>query len=724
MQLITFGKVKLEGLGFSRPKPLLLLAYLTLEGPQTRDNLAELFWSDKKAKSNLSVVLSQFKKEGAGEVISSQPGIDPLPSLVRSDAQVFLELLAEQKLQAALELYKAPFLHDLGKPLDDLEVSSELLDWVLLKREWFAQQAQVAMLRLAESSLGEDRIETARALAEWAYQLSEAPELEPVNLARLQRLLSKTGSDLNKNLERSLKAGIDDLTPKQRSVFLALSVQPQPNLSIIRNALEFTLTELAQAQETLLMAGLIDMNARVLTPELASSWLETHPSERSPLVIAMARATPPEDAFLLYHRIYHDTQGFGGLGDMAKARTAYCNQAQMHLTQLEFAKVIALLEEVRSAERVTGIDPEPESTFLYAYALERSGRFKEALEVVQNLAILHFTSKLMALKSGLLWRAGKTAEAQLTAEAVLNNGSGDLWAKATAYNTIGWVSSSGGNFSDAISSFKKAAGFYEAVGDQHRWIGALNNQAIDLCKMADNLQRLNEPKELVESILLESENTYKTALEGLAKLEIGNLPLEGRILFNLGKISETRENWIQAEHYYQQAELVVEHAGMTDLFARLKLNLGIVYHRTGRVIEAEAYYREAVKKASIAGELAVQALAMSNIGHLKNDLDQIELSFELLEQVGDVDSLRTSLDSYRNMLKTQLEHALKQQDLKRTHQILERLKKLHQRLEHEELALRVETAIEQIRAKSPMSLLFDLQELFRDLDFEQLPQIA
>jgi DNA-binding SARP family transcriptional activator len=724
VQLITFGKVKLKGLGFSRPKPLLLLAYLTLEGAQTRDALAELFWSDRKAKSNLSVVLSQFKKEGAGNVISSQPGIDPLPSLIRCDAQAFLELLAADNLQAALELYKAPFLHDLGKPLDDLEVSSELRDWVFLKREWFAQQAQVAMLALAESNLAEDRIQTARALAERAYQLPEAPELEPINLARLQRLLSKTNSDLNKNLERSLKAGIHDLSPKQRSVFLALSLQSQPNLSIIRNALEFTLNELAEAQETLLMAGLIDLNARVLTPELASSWLENHPSERSPLVIAMARATPPEDAFLLYNRIYRDTQGFGGLGDMAKARTAYCHQAQNLMNQLEFAKVIGLLEEVRSAERVTGIDPEPESTFLYAYALERSGRFKEALEVVQNLAILHLTSKLMALKSGLLWRAGKTAEAQLTAESVLNNGSGDLWAKATAYNTIGCVSSSGAEYSEAISSFKKAAGFYEAVSDQHRWIGALNNQATNLGMMADHMRRLDEPEVTVESVLIESEVAYKTALEGLSKLEIGNLPLEGRILFNLGRISETRKDWVQAEHYYLQAEAVVENAGLTDLSARLKINLGRVYQHENRVVESEQAYREAVQKASIAGELSIQALAMTQLGYLRNDLDQIELALELFEQVGDLDWLRKTLVDYKDILKVHLEQALGQHDLKRTHRILERVKKLHQRLEHDELASRVETAIEQIRAKSPTSLELNLSDLFEDLDFGQLTQIA
>jgi tetratricopeptide (TPR) repeat protein len=330
----------------------------------------------------------------------------------------------------------------------------------------------------------------------------------------------------------------------------------------------------------------------------------------------------------------------------------------------------------------------------------------------------------MALKSGLLWRAGKIAEAQLVAESVLNNGSGDLWAKATAYNTIGWVSSSNGEFSDAISSFKKAAGFFEAVGDQHRWIGALNNQATDLGKMADHMQRLSEPADMVESILLESEIAYKTALDGLAKLEIGNLPLEGRILFNLGRISESRKDWVQAEHYYKQAETLVDNAGLTDLSARLKINLGIVYQSTERLIEAEKSYREAISKASMAGELALQALAMNYLGYFKNDLDQFELSLELSEQVGDVDLLRKTLVEYKNILKVHLEQALEQHDVKRTHQVLERLKKLHQRLEHQELASRVETAIEQIRAKSPTSLELNLPDLFEDLDFGQLTQIA
>jgi hypothetical protein len=43
MKLLMLGKLKLEPSTFTRPKPLLLLAYLSLEGPRSRRDLAGLF---------------------------------------------------------------------------------------------------------------------------------------------------------------------------------------------------------------------------------------------------------------------------------------------------------------------------------------------------------------------------------------------------------------------------------------------------------------------------------------------------------------------------------------------------------------------------------------------------------------------------------------------------------------------------------------------------------
>ena len=44
MQLVTLGSLAWPGVSLTRPKPLLLLAYLALEEPQSRRDLAHLFW--------------------------------------------------------------------------------------------------------------------------------------------------------------------------------------------------------------------------------------------------------------------------------------------------------------------------------------------------------------------------------------------------------------------------------------------------------------------------------------------------------------------------------------------------------------------------------------------------------------------------------------------------------------------------------------------------------
>jgi hypothetical protein len=52
MRLQTLGALQLEGGQLRRPKPLLLLAYLALEGRQARGHLAELFWPEATDRRN------------------------------------------------------------------------------------------------------------------------------------------------------------------------------------------------------------------------------------------------------------------------------------------------------------------------------------------------------------------------------------------------------------------------------------------------------------------------------------------------------------------------------------------------------------------------------------------------------------------------------------------------------------------------------------------------
>lgn len=652
VQLVTFGKVRLADSGFSRPKPLLLLAYVTLEGPQERRRLAELFWNDggSKALSNLSVVLAQFKKEGAAEVFPDKPGANPLPSQVGCDAMEFREALEARDLQRAIGLYRGPFLHDLGKPLESLEVSGEILDWVLEKRELLAQKAQSAMLERAEELLSQQRAKEARALAERAYTLSEAPEMEPALLARLQRLLAQTGSDLSTRVGSAAKAGLDDLPQTARKVFLALALQDQPNLAIVRSALEIPLSELTQAHETLILAGLIDANNRVLAEGTAQSWLEAHPGERLPLLLALARATPPEGAFGFYRQILEHTQGFGGVGDFPRARAAFTARAKTLADGLKFAEVAALLEQLRKVERVLEADPDPESRFLEAYALERLGRFKDALELLQALPEKFHTPNLTALASVLLWRRGMPQEARETAEGVLQSGVNWLWAKATANNTLGYLAGSAGDFLEAASHFKKAAALFQAAGAKDRWVGSLNNYAIELDKIAKEAEKKGAGSLTLESARAEAEQAYRQALEALD--QAGENPLlRSRILLNLGILWERRKDWAKAEAKYLEAVPFAETAGALEIIARLHLNLGYAYSAQHDFARARVRFKRAMDFASKAGELLTQGVAMAHLADLDDDPDVLEVALSLMEQSGHLEEVRDFLVNYEGVLK-------------------------------------------------------------------------
>lgn len=720
MQLVVFGRVRLEGSGFSRPKPLLLLAYLTLEGPQSRRELARLFWQDPRATGNLSVMLSQFRKEGAATALPGQAGLDPLPSLLSCDALTFTARLEQGDLAAALGLYGGAFLHDLGKPLTELDVSDVLLDWVTLRREGYALAAQTAMLTLAEQALDTRDIPAARRWAERAWRLPHAPEPEPARTAQFQRLLSRTSSAHAGSLQRQAAASLSELAARDRSVFLALSLQDPPNLAVVRAALSLSLPDLAAAQDTLYLAGLIQEDARVLAPELAAHWLRTHPGERLPLLLDLARATPPEDAFALYRRVYAQTQGFGGLGDLPRARAAYVAQARARMTELAFRDVTTLMEEVRLAEQVMQATPDPEVAFLYAYALERTERYREALVALQALPQGQRDPNAQALLAALLWRAGKPAQAQALALRVLDSGVDWWWAQATAHAALGYVASSGGDYAGAASRFRKAAQCYDVAGDRHRLAGVQNNEAVELSKMADHAGRSGEDPEVHAALLGRAEAAYGQALAGLQALGSPNRSLEGRILLNLGRISESRRDWSAARERYAQAQAVIEPLDMPGLAARLCLNLGVVHRQLGLRPQADALFRETMQRAQAAGEPQLQALAMNHLAVLNSDLDQIEVSLELLLQSGGLDLARAATVDYRDLLQGDVQSAVRTGDTERACRTLERLRGLHLRLGHEAQAHRVAAAIRTIREIAPAPIPFDLSDLFQQLAFSEV----
>jgi tetratricopeptide (TPR) repeat protein len=699
MQLITFGKVHLVSCDFSRPKPLLLLSYITLEGPQERRRLADLFWLDTSNSANevqkklgkLSVVLAQFKKEGVA-AFPEKAGLDPLPSLVTCDALEFLNAIENNHLEDAIKLYQAPFLHDLDKSLAGLEVSAEILDWVLEKREWFAEKARAAMLQLAEEAYTTGDLKSATQLAERAYGVAEAPELEPAQLSRLQYLLGNTKSSVTKQIEKTVKASLDEISPTARDVFLALSLQSTPHLAAIREALKLSIDVLSQAREELLFSGLVDAQSQIIAKDMAHDWLMRHPAERVPLLMKVVRATPPEEAFELYRSIYQETKGFGGIGDVQKAHKAYYLKAKALMDAREFSSVVEALAELREVERLYEVETDLQCCFLEAYGLERMGRFKEAFERVQSLPDNLHNPNIIALTSVLLWRSGKSAEAKCAAETALKSGLEWMWAKATANNTLGYVTYSNEELLESASFFKKAASMFQTAGENDRWVGCLNNYANALDMTTVFAERQGKDKATIDHMRQNAEAAYQAALEALDQVGENNAQ-RARILLNLGTVWESAKDWQKAEKYYLEALTFVVKVSDLEINARLHLNMGTVYSMMQQLKKAKENYSKAIHLAAEAGEYAIQGLAAANVAKMEQDPDSLESALELLEQSGQQEQYPFFEDDYETILKMRLEESLAANDLRKAHHLLLKLRALYQKQHHENKVGKIKDAL-------------------------------
>jgi predicted ATPase len=189
MYLRTLGGLSLEGSSFQRPKPLLLLAYLALEGPKPRRYLAELFFMDAADQMNsLSRALSYLRQD-VPEVIEADN--KKVWATVKCDAAELLSLTDSKQFEKCLELYEGGFAEDY-----DLELNEELEEWLYGTREILAAKARNAFLVLGETEASKGNFSQAALVAEKAYKLREAVELEPDDFARLYNLLYAGNSPL------------------------------------------------------------------------------------------------------------------------------------------------------------------------------------------------------------------------------------------------------------------------------------------------------------------------------------------------------------------------------------------------------------------------------------------------------------------------------------------------------------------------------------------------
>ncbi|MPY66369.1 hypothetical protein F8S09_06600 [Deinococcus sp. SDU3-2] len=252
MRLKTFGGPALEGTTFSRPKSLLLLAYLAAEGGGSRAHLRELFWPDvSDPAGNLRFALSQIRAAWP-EAIREEGG--QLHLGIPSDVSELLHAFRSAPEQVPM-LYQGAFLEGLR-----LDWSAELEDWGLTMREHLAGQVRTHLIRQAAERHGQGKSDEVSALLRQAWRLPGARPLDAEELQALYALAALTGDELAGPLRQEARELEVPLEVTSRPA--ALAPVPSPP-----GALPLPPTSFVGRQEELreLHALLDDPDTRLLT---------------------------------------------------------------------------------------------------------------------------------------------------------------------------------------------------------------------------------------------------------------------------------------------------------------------------------------------------------------------------------------------------------------------------------------------------------------------------
>lgn len=178
-RVLTLGTLRVPERRLTRPKPLLLLAYLALEGPTDRHRLAGLFFPDAAdARDALSTTLARLH----GLVDRGSTDDPRVSATVSTDSQEFLEAACLHDATGALALYKGPFAQGF-----DTAVGPEVEEWVLATRELLASVARDLYLRAGSAAADNADRHAAWRFAQSAVRLTETHTLDPAGTATLLR---------------------------------------------------------------------------------------------------------------------------------------------------------------------------------------------------------------------------------------------------------------------------------------------------------------------------------------------------------------------------------------------------------------------------------------------------------------------------------------------------------------------------------------------------------
>jgi hypothetical protein len=195
--LRTLGALHLDGSRITRPKPLLLLAFLAHEGPTDRERLARLFFAEsREPRDALSTTLRRL--EGFVDPVDSDRRVR---ARVSTDALEFQRLAVSSRPRVALERYRGAFVQT-----PPVTCGIEIEEWIVSTREHLGSIARDLHLEVARTELRRNRTAEAWQHAKSSILLTETFALEPEPTAWVVQRLDAAGLPVPLGWWRTLAA--------------------------------------------------------------------------------------------------------------------------------------------------------------------------------------------------------------------------------------------------------------------------------------------------------------------------------------------------------------------------------------------------------------------------------------------------------------------------------------------------------------------------------------
>jgi tetratricopeptide (TPR) repeat protein len=530
-----------------------------------------------------------------------------------------------------------------------LELHEQTEDNLRADRPLVDEKARVAFLEERLLSRLEDPYRTL---------LEHAPILRSLNLAALQVLLSRAGTEggvgkVSRLDERTYARFLRYPFIKQTRISSGDTVEVQFIFhqlvrSVALSALRRHYPETKERLHRIMVEYYQHLEeAERMQEAIRSLGTEATFNTAKPDFAEWFAEIPEREFRILLELLYHSLQVKALQIDAFEMWIALVGRAVSRWRRRQAGSLLELiqqLEEEGEPFMSKGSDPYGQYLLWYSRFLEQEARWEKARDVLERAAeVFRQTGNRIDLaiclnnigciyeSQGKLEEALSCFERTLTLREQVN----DPAEIAQSLNSIGNIYSPQGKFEEALSYYERALTLSEQVGDPAEIAQSLNNIGVIY-----NLQgNLEEALSYLERALNFRE-------------QAGTPIYIAQSLNNIGNIYRQQRKLEKALSYFERALALDEQVGNPVYIATSLNNIGFIYQQQGKLDEALRYHERALALRKQVGNPVYIATSLNNIGFIyrqQGKLDEAlryhEPALALDEQVGNVAGMAAPLSN-------------------------------------------------------------------------------